>query len=209
MARSLKDANRTPLVIAAIVNAALFYCVVQTDAIVAGNWLALLRGWMVAVPAGAAVVLVGVLNAQVDSKNKARLVFWRWKNPMPGSEAFTRHGARDERVNLKAIRKTVGTLPTLPEEQNKLWYRLYQTVAAHPSVEQVHREFLFARDFACMAAVLIVTLGPIGFVLIPSTKTAAIYLAVLIVEYLLATRAARVHGARFVTTVLALKGAGK
>jgi hypothetical protein len=51
-------------------------------------------------------------------------------------------------------------------------------------------------------------LGVAGFVQIPSTRTALVYFALLVAQFLLARRAARNHGVRFVTTVLALKSAG-
>lgn len=209
MAEALKDTNRTPLLLMALANAALFYLAVQTNSLVAGDWLELLRGWSEAVPAGGGLLLVGILNAQLDSNAKARLVFWRWRNPLPGSRAFSKYGPADSRIDMDAIRKAHGPLPSDPAQQNTTWYRLYKTVEDHPSVLEAHRQFLFTRDASCMLLVLLLTLAPAGFVLIPTTKTAVAYAVVLLAEYALVTRAARVHGARFVTTTLALKGAGR
>ena len=159
-------------------------------------------------PAGATLVLVGLLNAQLSDQTKARLVFWRWSNPLPGSKAFTKWGPSDDRIDMGAIDRRFGSLPKDPVQQNKLWYRLYRTVADETAVLQVHREFLLARDIACLALIMAIVLVPSAFLLMPPA-TAVIYTCVLFGEYLFATRAARVHGARFVCTVLALKGAGK
>jgi hypothetical protein len=72
----------------------------------------------------------------------------------------------------------------------------------------VHRAFLFTRDYACLGLFMCAVLGVAGFVQIPSTRTALGYFALLVAQFLLARRAARNHGVRFVTTVLALKSAG-
>jgi hypothetical protein len=42
--------------------------------------------------------------------------------------------------------RTRGPLPTDPRQQNALWYILYKSVGDDPSVSQLHREFLSARD---------------------------------------------------------------
>ena len=79
----------------------------------------------------------------------------------------------------------------------------------HPSVLQVHREFLFTRDYAGLALMMLIVLGAMGFIQIPSTQTGWLYLGVLVLQFALVWHAARNHGRRFVTTVLALKSAGK
>jgi hypothetical protein len=205
---SLKDANRTPLLIAALANAVAFAVLLKGDALVGGHWLEAVRGLLAVLPAGAVAIVVGLLNSQLDDVTKARLVFWRWRDPLPGSRAFSKLAAADPRVDLQTLKKKHGPLPGAPAEQNRLWYRLYKTVANDASVVQVHRQFLFFRDFAGMVALLALSLGAAGFLFMP-LKAAALYLLFLVIEFLMATRAARVHGTRFVTTVLALKGAGK
>lgn len=205
---SLKEQNKKALWAAMIANALAFALVVQGQAVVVKDLATTIKDWSALVPATTALVLVGLLNALLDSNAKARLVFWRWSCPMPGAEAFTKWGPRDDRVDMTAVGLKFGPLPHDRAAQNKLWYRLYQTVQTLPAVEQVHREFLLARDIASLTVILFLVLAPAAFVFMP-VVTAAVYVGALLVEYAIATRAARVHGARFVTTVLALKGAGK
>ena len=57
-----------------------------------------------------------------------------------------------------------------------------------------------------MALLMLVVLGIAGFVFAPSLTTALGYSALLMAQFGLAGQAARNHGNRFVTTVLALKG---
>lgn len=207
MAESLKDATSKPLLVVMAANVAVFYAAVQTGALFSGDWLALLRNWAEALPGGLGIVLTGIVNAQLTSEAKARLVFWRWRDPLPGCEAFSRHAGSDSRIDLTAIERAHGPLPTDPKQQNALWYRLYRLVGGEPAVTQVHRSFLFARDYTCISALILIVLGPIGLFEIPSLRTALIYIAMLGTQYIVARQAARNHGCRFVTTVLALSGA--
>ncbi len=125
-----------------------------------------------------------------------------------GFETFTKHALSDPRVDLGALEASYGPLPVTAREQNALWYKMCKSVGSDLSVMQVHRAFLFTRDYACLALFACVILGLAGLVQIPSTTTALSFVGILAIQFLLARRAARTHGVRFVTTVLALKGAG-
>lgn len=208
MASSLKGQNSLGLYGLMAANLVVFYGVVQHDAIRAGDWVEAAKHLGEAIPAGLGIALTGVLNAQLSAEAKARIVFLRWRDPLPGSEAFTKHALSDPRVDLAALKASVGNLPVTPKEQNTLWYRMYKSVATEPAVMQVHGAFLFTRDYACLALFALLILGVAGFVQIPSRRTALGFVAMLAIQFLLARRAARTHGVRFVTTVLALKGAG-
>jgi len=159
--------------------------------------------WMSALPAGVGIALTGLLNSSVSSNTKARLVFWRWHNPLPGSEAFTRHGPSDHRVDMAALAAKHGPLPTDPKGQNVLWYCIFKSVSKEPPVEQAHRHFLFARDFAFMALVMLLLLGVAAAIFVRPISTAEIYVLLLVIQWGIATRAANVGGHRFVTNVLA------
>ena len=60
-----------------------------------------------------------------------------------------------------------------------------------------------------MSLLMLIGLGAAGLFSFPSKSTAIGYIGVLIIQYLLVRRAARNHGIGLVTTVLALKGAGR
>ena len=208
MAISLKGQNSPGLYALMAANLALFYGVVQHDIILAGNWMEAVGRLRGIVPAGVGIALTGVLNAQLPADVKARIVFLRWRDPLPGSEAFTKHGPSDPRVDMGALQRAFGPLPTAAREQNALWYKMYKSVASEPAVSHVHRAFLFTRDYACLSLFALVVLGIAGFVQIQLRTAAFGFLGLLVLQFLLARRAARNHGVRFVTTVLALKGAG-
>lgn len=47
-----------------------------------------------------APLILFILNGLLSSNQKAVLVFWRFKHPLPGSRAFTVLGFQDSRVNM-------------------------------------------------------------------------------------------------------------
>lgn len=140
---------------------------------------------------------------------KARLVFWRWRYPNPGSRAFTVHIHKDDRINIEKLRKHVGSFPDEPKEQNALWYALYQKVKNEVGVLEAHKTFLLHRDIASISLLLLVfamaLMSALGF---PSSQIG--WIAIIFgVQYLLAALSARSSGERFVCTVLALHSARK
>lgn len=201
---SLKDSTRWPLLVTFLLNVAVFYLAVKTGRLVLGDAGSLLNAWQNILPGGIGLIFTSVFNEFLGSEDKARLVFWKRRHPLPGSEAFSKHGPVDPRVDMEALRKKLGTLPNDPRDQNVLWYRLYKSVSADPAVTHVHRNYLFTRDYAVLSFILIPVLGLSGFWMIPSLETAWSYLGILVVQYLVVRQAAKNHGIRLVTTVLAL-----
>lgn len=202
---SLKDRNRWPLLFALMGNIAVFYVVSKTNTLTLDGVADLIGGWRTWIPAGFAFLFTSVANELVGSDAKARLVFWRWNNPLPGSRAFTHYAKRDPRVDLRRLKDKFGPLPSKPNEQNALWYRLYKSVEHHDAVIQVHRNYLFTRDYATAALLLCTTLGVAGLWTIASRRVSFLYLGLLTLQYLVVRIAAKNHGIRFVTTVLAIK----
>ena len=145
---------------------------------------------------------MNILNGQVSADNKARLVFLRWENPLPGSRAFSHFLLRDSRLDPSAVKEVIGEIPTDPVLQNRTWYAFYRTVKDVPEVVDVHRHFLFARDYTSFSVMLFIVAAPLSFLFMP-WRDAALYSVLLILQYLMASQAGRTYGARFVTTVLA------
>lgn len=202
---SLKDDTRWPLMYVFLLNVAVFYCAVETGTLVTGGVNLLVAEWRDLLPVGTSFIFTSIVNELLNSEAKARLVFWRWRYPLPGSEAFTRHAARDTRIDMGVLKRKFGPFPTVAHDQNVLWYRLYRSVAGDAAVTHVHRKYLFTRDYAVLSFVLMVTLGASSFWTIPSHSTAWIYLSLLALQYVVVRQAANNNGIRLVTTVLALK----
>jgi hypothetical protein len=204
-ARPLKDQNQLALLSVLAVNLVVLVMAIRTDSLLSSGIDSLLRQWREVAPAGIGVVLIGVVNGLLSPLTKARLVYWRWSNPLPASFAFSRYAEADARINLAVLKKKVGPFPRAPRDQNSLWYKLYRSVADESAVANAHRASLFTRDYAGIAFLMLLVGGAIGWWCIPSTATAEIYTVLLLVQYLLVRHAAQNYGVRFVTTVLAFK----
>lgn len=203
MAHTLKDQNLPRLAAVAAANWILLSVFAIPD-------LASLAQWQSVSPiAGSAmgVALVSILNGLLGPKTKARLVYFRWSQPLPGSYAFSKLSKEDPRIDRAQLRRVVGHFPRSPDQQNALWYKLYDSVKAHDNVLQNHREYLFARDYCGLAALFVPTLGLAGLWLIAPLPKAACYLGLLVFQYALVRFVAANHGRRFVSTVLAVKSA--
>ena len=146
-----------------------------------------------------------ILNGVVGDTTKAVLVFWRLRDPLPGSRAFSTHIHADPRINPAEISRKHGELPTDPAEQNRLWYRIYRSYESEPAVRDAHRSYLATRDMAALGAVFLITLGPLALVLTSGSMRATIYFIALAAVFGLAALATRNYGTRMVTTVLALE----
>lgn len=208
MTTSLKSANGWQLLAVVFGNWVCLHAIIETDVIFGGAFRDVVVSLPKVLPAGIGLAFVSLLNAQISSETKARIIFLRRQDSLPGSQAFTRYMNTDPRVDTTYLKEKYGPLPTDPRTQNAVWYKLYKSVEEHPSVTQVHRKYLFTRDYACLSLMMVVLLGAVGFFQSPSSKMAVGYFVLLIIQFLLASRAAKIHGRQFVTNVLALKSAG-
>ena len=148
-------------------------------------------------------ILAIVLTNLVSDQGKARLVFWRWRDPLPGCRVFTELMSTDPRIDVPALKRKLGRLPREPQAQNSLWYRIYREHRADEKVVASHRFYLVTRDMAAISAAFVVLL-PAGLMIGLIHWTTPIgYAAFLSVQYFLTASAARNYGKRFVLTVLA------
>lgn len=153
----------------------------------------------------AVLLIVNLLPSDV----KAMLVYWKPLGVLPGSEAFTKHGPADLRIDMAALKKNVGQLPTAPAQQNTKWYQLYKQVETDQAVVEAHKLFLMYRDMATLSLQLGV-LVPVALYLVGVAQT-GLWLAagMFIAQYLLSAFSARWSGFRLVCNVLAVHSTKK
>ncbi len=208
MAKSLKDQNIGRLLAVVVGNCVVFMLFAHaadfSSAPVYEQATKLIGQF---VPAALAASLLAILNGLLGPQTKARLVFWRWSDPLPGSRAFSVHANQDARINVSALKRKIGKWPKNPREQNSAWYGLYRTVESDPAVTTGHREFLFARDYAGLSALFVVVIGALATYQFHDLRRTGVYIAILAAQYLIVRYVAAQYGKRFVTTVLALKSA--
>ena len=154
----------------------------------------------------AAPLILFIINGLLSSNQKAILVFWRLKHPLPGSRAFSVHGLKDTRVDMIQIANAHNPLPSTPESQNALWYKLYKKNSSDVVVQKSHKDFLLARDLVAMCFLYIIcTALPMFF--LGKWPLNLFYFFFLVIEYLILIRVAQNHGRSFVCNVLAIESA--
>jgi len=157
------------------------------------------KNGIIAVSIPIAVIVLGGVLSDVA---KARLVFWRWQNPLPGCRAFSHLLAADPRIDGKVLAAKHGRFPRKPSEQNALWYKLYREHKMKPMVWYSHRTYLLTRDLATIAACFVLLFSAGAGLAQVGWKTLACYSGVLILQYVIIASAARNYGCRFVQNVL-------
>jgi hypothetical protein len=202
--KSLKEQTRSLLWIIIAVNALFFYGVVHENTVELDGLRSILSNPEGLVPVGVAILVSTVLNGVLSAETKARLVFLRWRNALPGHRAFSEHAQSDPRIDLDALRGFLApAFPIDPADQNRAWYRLYKTVEKEPAVDQVHRDFLLLRDYTGLSVLFIIFNGLVGLYAVSSLKVLGIYFLILVAQYAVVRQAASHYGVRLVTTVLA------
>lgn len=206
--RSLKDHNRWPLWLTIAGNFAVFYAVAQTDSFIEIGAKGFITGAANLLPIGLALIVTSIANGLLDASMKARLVFLRWHHALPGHQAFSSYAPADPRIDMGRLKKAMGNkMPVAPDDQNTAWYRIYKEMESDPAIMQVHREFLFTRDYTAFAFLFLVGFGTASLFLVNEKKVALTYIGCLLLQFLVVRWAAANYGVRFVTTVLARKAA--
>jgi hypothetical protein len=201
---ALKAENVKWLVGLAMLDAAVVLLFIEPELVNVGK-LALLRASVAPLLPVVVLLLTGLLSHDA----KARLVFWRIANPLPGSAAFTKHAPADARIDMKALAKNVGVLPTDPGEQNTKWYRLYRQVNGDPAVAHAQKLYLMYRDMATMSLLLVPLVPAALWFAGAPLENRWITASVLFLQYVLCAIGARHSGARFVCNVLAVHSTTK
>lgn len=205
--RSLKSLNMKWLVLLAAADVLLVLLFMAPEVLIGRTLSQLGIGRVLSTTVMPIIVLliVNVLPHDV----KSMLVYWKPRGVLPGSEAFTKYGPGDHRIDMAALKKNVGALPTDPSEQNAKWYKLYKQVPNELEVAEAHKLFLMYRDMAVMSLPLVV-LVPLSLHFADASASAPWLTAVVfVVQYLLTAFSARWSGIRFVCNVLAVHSTKK
>lgn len=166
-----------------------------------GNWKLVTT---VVVPIGI-LLIVNVL----PHKLKCMLVYWRPYGWLPGCEVFSKFAPDDPRIDMIALSKNVGPLPSESSEQNSRWYQLYKKVENEPEITEAHRSFLMYRDMAALSLPF-VGLTPICLYFAGAAPAAQwISAIVFAIQFVLTALSARWSGIRFVCNVIAVHSARK
>ena len=204
MTKTLKEQNSKLIWVFFSFNVVLFYIIGLTQIITFSeieikSFITVRGVWVLIVP-----LILFVLNGVVNSDVKAILSFWRFKNPLPACRAFSYYTDKDDRIDKNYLKSKFGQLPTLPKEQNSLWYKIYKKHQENPVVKKSHKDFLLARDIASVAF-LFFLVGGISILFLTSEPIKWIYIVYLLIQYIIFAVVAQNHGKRFVCNALAIE----
>lgn len=213
MGRTLKQKNQPYIITFIAVNAlALGLLIVGRQRVsdlvtsfTRGDWSFI--GKLVAVPA-VVTLLTSLIGWAFSKRVKETLVFWRLRDCLPSSQAFSQVAKNDPRIGLEHIARRYGQLPVEPAAQTALWYRIYKAHESQASVEDAHGAYLRFREMTAFSVVILL-IGIVGVIWLTrhDLKTWS-FLLIIVLEYLVTMSAARNAALHFVTNVLALESAG-
>ena len=152
---------------------------------------------------GLIVIASLLLLGLVPPNLRDRIMHWRWKDPLPGSRAFSKIGPCSGNVDMKRLRTEFGPLPRSGEKQNALFYRIYRDHRDDVGVLDAHGRYLAVRDIGTITALLVLFLPWFAWWASGEGVRALIYGAGLLVVYALCAIAARNYSLRMVQNVLA------
>ncbi|KQP91942.1 hypothetical protein [Methylobacterium sp. Leaf117] len=202
--KNLKDHIRWPLWGTIAANLVAFHGFSHYEAVTVLGTKGLLASITSLVPMGFGLGVTTVANGFLSADMKARLVFLRRVYALPGHRAFSAFAVSDPRVDADALRRRFGkTWPTEPMAENRAWFKLFKETESDPAVLHLHREFLFTRDFAGLAAIFLVMFGAAAAFTVHPPSVLGLYIGFLVLQFWLARHAAATYGNRLVSTVLA------
>ena len=206
MEKSLKEQNQPRLTTVLAANLLLYLVIMNGTSVIDGwSWEQLPTSAIKSTVVIALSVITGVLSNQFNHHVKAAIVFLNFQSPLPGCRAFSIYIFMDPRIDKDRLKEVFGPFPEDPDKQNALWFKWYSELQEQVGIKQAHREYLFTRDCACIALILTFILGLISIFQIEDGTIVVSYIVALICQYLLFRTAAKNHGIRFVTSVLAHK----
>ena len=145
------------------------------------------------------VVACGLLPASW----KATLVFWRFRNALPGCRAFSVFAKRDPRIDESLLLKKLDKVPISARDENAVWYRWYKVVQNHVIVKESHKQFLLNRDLTGIAFLFCIFGTPALIPAVSSVLNIYLYAAITSLQFIILSIVARNHGNRFVCNVMA------
>ena len=201
----LKNSYQKQLRIVAVLNIAVFWAVCVLNADFSTLWTLISSITIrTGITALGAPICVFLLDGLISAETKARVIFWRFSHPLPGSRAFSTHLKHETRADPEYLVKRWGVFPDDPAEQNRLWYRMLQHVENEVRVYEAHRAWLTARDLTAFSFLFLTFLGTATLISDIPWIIAWYYFSILAIQYLVMMTTARNLGIRFVRTVLSV-----
>lgn len=152
-----------------------------------------------------AIAATAIINGMIGPETKAKIVFLRWKNPLPETRVFSKLIAYDRRIDMKRIDLEIkGASGFSAEMQNVAWFDYYLHSQTNPLVVSSERNYVYYRDYACMMMILVLTASSACLYFRDHINLILICILVLTAQYVFAALVAARSGNEFATTVIAV-----
>ena len=203
MTLSLKTQNLPLIGIYIIFNIAIFLTLLNTGSIDINSiqdyfeQLSIKDGVFFSVLTLIIIVFGGIFSNKV----KEIIVFWKLENRLPGCRAFSKYVQEDSRIDINNIQIKFGEIPTLPDEQNRYWYKIFKSID-DKSINKTHKDFLLCRELAVMTLLMMFLAALIFW--FHGVAPALFYFCFLLFEYLIIRFCAKNSAERLVVNSLAL-----
>ena len=155
--------------------------------------------------AGLAGIFLLILQEVFPRAVKEALVFWRFKDRLPGCRAFSVLALRDTRIDHARLAVHLPNSVMLPSEENALWYRWLKECEDNNAIAESHRRYLALRESTVLLASLTAMSPLLAFIAPHNWWGAATLCALAASAYVVTAYAARNAGERFACNVVALK----
>ena len=151
-----------------------------------------------------ALLLTLIIGNLVNSKLKAVLVFWNWREPWPVNRAFTRYLQKEPPARPGATDPDAGRKSIDPQAQKTLWGQIYGKYRNEPAIMEAATQFRLTQELTWLAFVILVFFGMGTLAIGHITAQTIAYAACLLIQYICASMVARTAGTRFFCDVLAV-----
>ncbi|MCT9561645.1 hypothetical protein Q5X39_03955 [Acinetobacter baumannii] len=151
------------------------------------------------------ILIVKLLLNIIPAEIKHNIIFGRLKNSLPGHRAFSDYIYKDSRIDIDNLKKNLGIFPSEPNEQNRIWYKIYQKHKNDEQIVESHVRFLFFRDCSILTIFIL-----FGFIFLCIFFRANIFqwitsISFIIIQLTILIISARNNGIRFVQNVLCIE----
>jgi hypothetical protein len=203
MKLSLKTQNRPLILIFALFLGLLMLWAVRGK-VDLSDIVGLDQYYQSAVVIGIASIATLLVSEIVPAKWKLTLVYWKIRNPTPGSKAFSDIALNDHRISCAALEERYGPLPKNPCEQDEKFYQIYKPLDGDIGIDDAHKSYLLFRELAVLSFAAMIAGSMIAYALSKSFFASGVYLLVTTTMYLATAIAGQNAGHRFVSNTLAV-----
>lgn len=165
--------------------------------------------WQASGVAGAMSLISAGLQDTMPKAWKEFLVFWRKRDRLPGSRAFSVHVHDDPRIPKDFKKKARKWADRDAADQNARWFAMYLTVQNRPPVAHANLRYLGWRDTTAVFAILSILSAVLALFGVVQGRSGLWLIIGCVVAMILCAIAARQSSVALVKNVLSLVAAEK